>query len=121
MPRTQTANIGNYDFGAPTAEGVVLKFAVRNGGRYTARFENQSDVPVTVTMQVSADDSTWADTAATANTTAVADAVIPVKQYREFQISLRDGQDKYLRVQAVGGGRTLLQLRGDEQLIVQKV
>lgn len=121
MPRTQTANVGNYDFGAPVAEGVPLKFAARNGGRLTARFENYGDSDLTVTLQVSADDSTYADTAATPNGSAVADEVIPPRQYREFQINLREGQDNYLRLQALGGVRGLLQLRGDEALIVDQI
>lgn len=121
MPKTQTANIGNYDFGAPVAEGVVLKWAARNGGRFTARIENQSDVTLTCTLQVSADDSTFADTAATPNGNAVADEAIPPRQYREFDFFLREGQDNYLRMQAVGGGRGLLQMRGDERLIVQSI
>lgn len=121
MPRTQTANTGIYDFGAPTAEGVVLQFRVKQGCLLTARLENQSDVSITATLQVSPDASTWADTAATPNTTAVADVVIPPRQYREYQINLRQGQDNYLRLQASGGGRGVLQLRGDEHLEIQTV
>lgn len=123
MPRTQTANVGNYDFGAPVAEGVALKFKTRDnqGGRLTARFENYGDSDLTVTVQVSADDSTYADTAVATNGNAVADEVVPPRQHREFEFFLRAGQDNYMRVQALGGVRGLLQLRGDEILIVDQI
>lgn len=121
MPRTQTANTGVYDFGAPVAEGVPLRFAVRRGGRLTVRMENYGDSVMTCTLQVSADNSSYTDTTVAANGDAVADESIPPRQYREFQIFLREGQDKFLRLQAAGGVRGQLQIRGDEVLIVSLV
>jgi len=124
MPRTQVANIGTYGFGAGVTENAPLTFSVRRGGRLTVRAENQNEPStgaIAVTLQVSADNSSWADTTAAANTTAVADVSIPARQYREWQISLRDGQDKFFRLQAVGGGRGELQIRGDEILQIKTV
>lgn len=121
MPRTQTANTGIYDFGAPVTEGVALKFKTRHGGRLTMRFENYGDSDLEVTVQVAPDDSTWADTTAAANNEAVANEVIPPRQYREFDVLMRDGEDNDMRVQAVGGVRGMLQCRGDESLIVEQV
>ena len=116
MPRTQVANIGTYGFGAGVSETAPLTFSVRRGGRVTVRIENQGDATMTATLQRSADNSSWADTTAAANTTAVADVSIPPRQYREYQISLRDGTDNYFRLQASGGVRGELQVRGDEIL-----
>jgi hypothetical protein len=124
MPRTQVANIGTYGFGAGVTENAPLTFSVRRGGRLTVRAENQNEPNTTalaVTLQVSADGTTWADTTAAANTTAVADVSIPARQYREWQISLRQGQDNFFRLQAVGGGRGELQIRGDEILQIKTV
>ncbi len=55
------------------------------------------------------------------NGTAVADQSIPVRQYRDFDVNLRQGQDNFLRLQAVGGGRGELEIRGDEILQVKQV
>lgn len=124
MPRQQVANIGTYGFGAGVTENAPLTFSVRRGGRITARVENQND-PLTgaiaVTLQVSADGTTWADTAATPNGTAVADVSIPARQFREWQILLRQGQDNFFRLQASGGGRGELQIRNDEILQIKSV
>lgn len=119
MPRSQLANIGTYGFGAGITENAPLLFSVRRGGRLTVRAENQGDVAIAVTLQVSADNSSFADTTAAANGTAVADVSIPVRQHREWQISLRQGQDKFFRLQSVGGGRGELQIRGDEILEIK--
>jgi transposase-like protein len=121
MPRTQTANTGVYDFGAPVTEGVPLRFKARQGGRLTVRMENYGDSTLTCTLQVSADGTSYADTTVAANGDAVADEAIPARQFREFQIFLRQGQDNYMRLQAVGGVRGQLQIRGDEALIVDLV
>jgi len=124
MPRTQVANIGTYGFGAGVSENAPLTFAVRRGGRLTVRVENQNEpstTALTVTLQVSADNSTWADTTAAANTTAVADVSVPARQYREWQISLRQGQDLFFRLQAAGAGRGEMQVRGDEILQIKTV
>lgn len=121
MPRTQTANVAIYDFGAPVTEDAVLTFQARRGGRLTVRLENYGDTDLAATLQVSDDGSTWADTTAAANTTAVADVTIPPRQYREYQISLRDGEDAWMRLQASGGVRGQMQVRGDEILIVHAI
>lgn len=121
MPRTQVANIGTYAFGAGVSATNFPVFAVRRGGRLTIRIENQGDAAMTVTLQVSADNSSWTTTTAAANTTAVSSASVPVRQYREYQISLREGQDKFMRLQASGGVRGEMQVRGDEILEIKSV
>ena len=121
MPRTQVANIGTYGFGAGVTENAPLTFSVRQGGRLSLRFENQGDRALEVTAQVSADGTTWADTAATPNGTAIANQSIPVRTFKEFSINLRQGQDNFFRIQSVGGVRGELQVRGDEILQVKTV
>lgn len=124
MPRTQVANVGTYGFGAGVTENAPLTFSVRRGGRLSVRVENQNEPltgPISVTLQVSADGSSWTDTAATPNGTAVADVSIPARQYREWQINLRQGQDNFFRLQAAGGGRGEAQIRGDEILQLKTI
>lgn len=112
MPKSQVASIANYDFGAPAAEGVVLKFRVKGGGKLGLRFENADGVnDVEVTVQVSPDDSTWSDTTAAGNIVAVANESIQKRTFKDFTILLRQGQDAYMRVQAVGGARAVMQVR----------
>lgn len=121
MPKTQIANIGHYPFGAGITENAPLTWRVRQGCRLTVRAENNSDRAIAVTLQVSADGSSWSDTAATPNGTAVADVSVPVRQHREWQVNLRQGQDLWFRLQAVGGGQGNLQIRGDENLEIHSV
>lgn len=121
MPRTQVANIGTYAFGAGVTANQPLLFSVRRGGRLTVRLENQGDVAMTATLQVSADNTTFAATTAAANTTAVSAVSVPARQYREYQISLREGQDKFFRLSVSGGVRGEMQVRGDEILDVKTV
>lgn len=123
MPRTQVANIGTYAFGAGVTATNPLLFTVRRGGRLTVRLENQGDSALTATLQVSAtnvNDDFTATTAA-ANTTAVSAVSVPARQYREYQISLREGTDKFLRLRVSGGVRGEMQVRGDEILDVKTV
>tara|TARA_R100001086_G_scaffold236587_2_gene160108 strand:+ start:216 stop:590 length:375 start_codon:yes stop_codon:yes gene_type:complete len=121
MPRSQTANTGVYGFGAPVTESDVLTFRVRKGGRLTLRVENYGDTALGYTVQVSPDNSSWADTASATNGDAVADESCPARQYREHQINLRDGQDNFVRLQASGGVRGELQIRGDNILEIDRL
>ena len=112
MPKSQVAVIANYDFGAPAVEAEVLKFRVKGGGKLGLRFENADGVnDVEVTVQVSADGSSWTDTAATPNLEAVANETIQKRTFKDFTILLREGADAYMRVQAVGGARAVMQVR----------
>ena len=114
MPASQTAHIDTFDFGAPSTEATIKDWAVRDdqGGNVYIRFENAEGLADgTVTLQVSADDSTYADTTAAANLEAVADVSIPRKTFKDFTINLRAGKDKYLRLLASGGCRMTAQIR----------
>lgn len=117
MPSMQTAVVANYDFGAPVAEAVVLEFRVKEnqGGKLDLMFENQSENPMTVTVQVSADGTTYADTS-------VADLEVLAKTRSDAKtILLRQGLDKFVRLQAVGGTRGRLQVRPDSLLDIIRV
>lgn len=128
MPQSQTASMGNYDFRAPVAEAEVLRFRTQpnKSGKLTLLFENpESDNSITVTLQVApagADNVTpgsWADTSAANNLVAVADLVVQPRTQRDAAILIRPGVDAWVRLQASGGGRGILQIRGDD--ILEKV
>ena len=122
MPASQIAKVDLYDFGAPAAEAVVLSFSVLNGGKCTLRFENPEGVADgEVTVQVSDDGVTYADTSAANNLVAVANEAIPQKQWKEYVILLRQTQDAFMRVQAVGGTRMQLQIRKDAKLEIVQI
>lgn len=119
MPGTQVATIGTYDFGAPATEAVVLSFRTKKdqGGKLELLFTNDDGAATgTVTVQVSANGSSYSDTTAAANLTAVADKAIAPKITMAYTVLLRRGTDLYMRVQAVGGCRMGLQIRGDDIL-----
>jgi hypothetical protein len=116
MPHTQVANVACFDFGAPAAQAVVLKFHAKRGGKLTLRFENaEGSADVAVTAQVSVDDvpAHFANTSVAANGFALVAESIPQKQYKEYQLFLRQGADNYLRILASGEARCQLQIRGD--------
>jgi hypothetical protein len=117
MPRSQVANVAQYDVGAPSVEDTVLKWKLRHfsGGKVTFRFEHaevEDDAnDITVSVQVSDDDASYVDTTAADNGEAVVDEVIGVGTYREFEVNLRPGQDNFVAVLASGGGRLHVQTR----------
>lgn len=117
MPSMQSAVVANYDFGAPVVEDVVLSFRVKEnqGGKLDLMIENQSENPLTATIQVSEDGVTYADTS-------VADLEVLAKTRSDGQtILLRQGLDKFVRVQAVGGTRGRLQVRPDSLLDIIRI
>lgn len=114
MPKSQVANVANFDFGAPAVDGEVLKFSVKRGGKLTLRFENaEGSADFAVTAKVSPDGAVFTNTAVATNGAIIVGETIPQKQYREFQIFLREGVDAYLQITAVGEARGQLQIRGD--------
>lgn len=119
MPRSQVATVANYDFGAPAAEAVVLRFQVRvgHGGNLPLTFENLDDVDGEVTLQVSEDDATFVDVG-NAN---LVNAAIPARQEVNEVLSLRQGKDNFVRVQALGGVRLRMQVRHDESLQIRQI
>jgi hypothetical protein len=122
MPQSQVAAVQNYDFGAPATEDEVLKFRVKHGGELALRFEHvEGDTDGEVTVQVAPDGDTWADTTAAANRVAIANAAIPIAQKRDYTILLRAEEDAWMRVQAVGGCRMVMQVRADMNLEIEKI
>jgi hypothetical protein len=112
MPKTQVAHVQNYDFGAPVSQAEVLKFSVEVGGKRSLHFEAIGDNPITVTVQVSPDGSSWSNTSAANNNTAVVSEVLPAGVWKEYQVNLRAGKDTFMRVLASGADRCQLQIRG---------
>lgn len=119
MPRSQVATVANYDFGAPQAEGVVLRFQVRkgHGGNLPLTFENLDVNDGEVTVQVSPDDSAWADV----GNAALVNAAVGAKQEVNEVLNLRQGVDNFVRVQAVGAVRMRMQVRHDEALQIRQI
>lgn len=116
MPKTQSAQVAVYDFGAvPTAGApgdVVLKFSCRFGGKLDLRFENaDGEQDITVAAEVSPDNSSYSATTAAVNNAAVTAEVIKRKTSRAFEINMRAGVDKFLRIRASGSARGQLQIR----------
>lgn len=117
MPNSQTAVVAQYHVGLPATKGSVLRFKKRpnRGGVIGFRLENSGDTTVTVSLEVSLDDTTYAATTSANNLEAVTDVVIPPRVFREFTVLLRAGADTYLRV-AGSGGELDVQMRGDKIL-----
>jgi hypothetical protein len=135
MPSTQTALRAVYDFGAPSAEGIVLGFRLRNqmGGKLellvenpissrpaTPGFENSGlQVPITYSIQVAPDDGTgqpdtFLATTAALNLEAITDVVVGPGQNNAHTLLLKPGVDAYVLMVASGGARGQLQVVGDE-------
>lgn len=116
MPLSQVANIGVYDFGAPTAIATVLIFRVKGktGGKLSLKFENPDGVnDGTVSVEVSADGVTYAATTAGNNLAAVTSVAVPRRTAKDATILLRRDTDAWMRVRALGACRMQLQIRGD--------
>lgn len=119
MPLSQVANIGVYDFGAPTTVGTVLQFRVKGnqGGKVIMAFENpDGENNGTVSVEVSVNGSSFSATTAGNNLTAVTNLSVPRKVRKEATVLLRRDIDLYVRVTASGPARMQLQLRGDQIL-----
>jgi hypothetical protein len=123
MPQSQVAKRDVYDFGAPAAEAVVLKFRVPRGGKLDLNFENSEGVADgEVTVQVSEDGVTYADTTAAANLVAVANEAVQRGCRKSFAgVLLREGLDNYMQVQALGGCRMNLQMVKDQNLEIVQI
>lgn len=136
MPSTQTALRAVYDFGAPSAEGIVLGFRTRNqtGGKLELLVENpissrpatpgdatsglQQDFTYSIQVAPALADGTpdtFVDTAAANNLEAVVDVVATAGCSNSHTILLRPGVDAFVLVVASGGARGQLQVVGDEK------
>lgn len=114
MPATQTAVVDNYDFGLPALEGPVAVFRIRDnqGGKVEWLFENangQNDV--TMSIEVSPDNSAWAATTAANNLEAITDVAVPQKTNLSGTVLLRRGLDAFMRITGAGSARVVAQLR----------
>lgn len=119
MPQAQTANIAVFEFGAPVLTGTVLKFRTKpdRSGKLDLKFENPNgDVALAVSVEVSADNVSYAATTVANNLAAVTAVAVPRKTSKEATILVRRGIDLYVRVTASGGARGTLQMRGDQIL-----
>jgi hypothetical protein len=107
----QAAKVSTYEFGAPVAEAVVIRFKVREaqGGIVNFNFQNPGDNDGIVTVQDSADGTTWYDTA-------LADLTIKSGGYKSTDVQIKQNTRRHLRVQASGGTRMQLQIRPNELL-----
>lgn len=118
MPRLQSAQVANYDFGATAVSGEVLRFKAGQGGKLRGVLTNLGDTDLIVSVQVSSDNITFVATTAANNLQAVTGLVIPPRQSRDVLVGLRQAKDAFIRVLASGGVRGELQLRDDCQLDV---
>ena len=136
MPSTQTALRAVYDFGAPSAEGIVLGFRLRanQGGKFELLVENPISsrpatpgfelsglqVPITYSIQVAPVDGdglpgTFIATTAALNLEAITDVVVGAGQNNAHTLLLKPGIDVFVLMVASGGARGQLQVIGDEK------
>lgn len=115
MPLSQTASVPNHDIGLPAvAANGIARFKASKGGKLSIEFENADGVADgTVSVEVSADDSTYAATSVANNGAVVTNAVIQRGTRKGFTITLRQGLDNFLRINGSGGTRLQVQFRGD--------
>ncbi len=114
MPRSQVAVIDNFDLGLPAAAAQVIEFKLRpdHGGVIQLRFENsEGENDATLSVQVSADGSSWNATSAANNLEVITNVSIPRKTFNDYELLLRPGIDNYVRVTGSGRTRVQLQLR----------
>ncbi len=119
MPNPQSAQVANYEFGAPVALGVVAKWNCLRGGKVLFTFTDEGDADAVASIEVSADDVTYAATTAALNNTAVTSLSIPRKVCKTVEVLLRAGVDKFVQLKLSGGTRVTVQLREHERAGVQ--
>lgn len=137
MPSTQTALRAVYDFGAPSVEGIVLGFRVRNnaGGKLELLVENPISSrpatpgfeltglqqPFTYSIQVAPIvlatglPGTFIATTAALNLEAITDVVVGAGQNNSHTLLLGANRDAFVLLVASGGARGQLQVVGDEK------
>jgi hypothetical protein len=121
MPLIQSAQVATFDFGAPTVAATVARFRVGRGGEVDFTFLNDGENPLTVSIEVSSDDSTYAATTDANNGKAVTNLVVPVKVTPTKSVLLRADIDKYFRIVASGATRFQMQMRKQEQAGVSEI
>lgn len=138
MPKTQVAAVSNYDVNAPVAVAAagkveVLRLRQRYARGANLRFgfepvsqfggaDEEAESDVEVSVQVSANGTSWSATTASNNGAAVTDEAIVRLSSTDFQVRLRAGVDLYCRVIARSTGlkasRLHIQVRGNEDVDV---
>ena len=114
MPISNVGSVDHYPFGAPASAATVLKFRVKQGGSIAVRLSaEESETDLTMSVQVSADNSTYNATTAALNGTAVTDTSVPARTFKDVAVKLRAGVDLYMRVLASGSGKGACQIRHD--------
>jgi len=124
MPGLQTANVANYDFGAPAASTEILTFRVKDnwGGKLDLTFEAKEAIAdLSVSAKVSPDNDTKAALTAANNLVVITNATVARGTTKEYTIALRRGVDKYVHILASGGARGRLQIRGGEKLEIVSI
>lgn len=115
MPSNQTAQVPHFDFGAPVLPAPVLTFAVRRGGKVVLTFLNDAGMsPVTASVKVSPDGASYIATTDDDNTNAVTNIVVKPRCSSTIEMNLRPGVDMFMQVEASGGVRAAMQVRGGE-------
>lgn len=113
------------DRGSKHFPSGVLRLKVNNGGLVAVRIENGDGLhPLDVTLQVSADGVTWANTSAANNGDAVVNEAVARTAAVDFSVLLRQDTDNYLRLVARGTGgesRGQMQLRGRPALDIVQI
>jgi hypothetical protein len=101
---------------------VPIIWRVAQGGVVNFRFVTGNGISYLVTLQVSADNVTWANTSASGNGQAVVAEQVDAVSHRNFELNLRAGLDNFLRLVASGingnGGRGQVQVRSEAKLDV---
>ena len=122
MPSLQSAQVANYEFGAPVALADVAIFKVgRPGGIFDITVLGEGDGPVTVSVEVSTDGTSYAATTSGNNKTAVTAAVTVARGKNTYSVLLRAETDKFFKIKASGGVRFVVQMRGHEAMGVTEV
>ena len=115
MPRPQTATVANYGFGGANTLTEVGRWQALSGVRMQLKIAAY-EVPITISIKVSADAVTWNATTSAANVSAVTSVVIPAYTSYDVDVLLRQGTDNWVQLLAMGGGKLDFQVREDAAL-----
>jgi len=124
MPGLQVAAVDEYDFGAPSTLTEVLRFKnnPHSGGLVKTTFLCPSlsggtaafavtNGPLTFSLQVSADGSSWNALTVNSNLVVVTNVTLVALGMLDYTFLMRNGIDNYLRLLASGNGRGQMQIR----------
>jgi hypothetical protein len=124
MPQLQVASVPCYDFAAPAALAEVLAWRVLKGGRLVLTFENEDTAALTVEVEASVDNSSYAVLTVAKNGLQIGTGTgvaIPAKTRKTYEINVAyagsaTSGDNYIRIEAAGSVRGNVQIRGEAML-----